>query len=293
MVCVVCRAEPAAVGLLCDTCRSDVAAPLGLLPQQILATIARPTDDGLIDQWGQAHRLESSTLIGRTLEGIGVMLLDASVSRHHARIERTPKGWTLHDLGSANGTFVNEIQLTETATLQHGDRIQIGSVGFYFVTGLGDAVPVPVDPAVITTVQAVDRLRTRHNETIPTDFTQDEVTDGGVPRIPIRIVEPTGGGGGVLEIGEVSVQLSINQVELFSVLAKRMQEEAHQPSQVRGFVRSSELLATLSWDTRAPDDNHIKQLVRRARRQMVRAGLGDLIESRQRFGYRLRVIPET
>lgn len=215
------------------------------------------------------------------------------MSRHHARIERTAKGWTLHDLGSANGTFVNESPLTETAVLQHGDRIQIGSVGFYFVTNLGDAVPVPVDPTVITTVQAVDRLRTKHNISVPEDFSQVEDTDSGMPHIPIRIVEPTGGGGGVLEIGDISVQLSINQVELLSVLVRRMQEEAHLPSQVRGFVRSSELLATLSWDTRAPDDNHIKQLVRRARKQMVRAGLGDLIESRQRFGYRLRVVPET
>ncbi len=293
MACVVCRTEPAAVGLLCEGCRGDVAAPLGLLPQQILATIARPTDDGLVDQWGQPHRLETSTLIGRTLEGLGIMLLEASVSRHHARIERSAKGWTVRDLGSANGTFLNEVQLTDTAELRHGDRLEIGSVGFYFVAGLGDAAPIAVDPAVITTVQAVDRLRAKHNDVATGDFSQGEETQAGLPRIPIKIVEPTGGGGGVLEIGDIAVQLSMNQVELLTVLVRRMKEEAHQSEQVRGFVRSSELLATLSWDTRAPDENHIKQLVRRARRQMVRAGLGDLIESRQRFGYRLRAIPET
>ncbi len=293
MVCVVCRVEPAAVGLLCEGCRGDVAAPLGLLPQQILATVARPTDDGLVDQWGQPHRLETSTLIGRTLEGLGIILLEASVSRHHARIERSAGGWMLRDLGSANGTFLNEGQLTEPALLSHGDRIEIGCVGFYFVAGLGDAAPIAVDPAVITTVQAVDRLRAKHNDVVTGEFSQVDETFAGLPRMPIRIVEPTGGGGGVLEIGEISVQLSMNQVELLTVLVRRMQEEAHQSERVRGFVRSSELLATLSWDTREPDDNHIKQLVRRARRQMVRAGLGDLIESRQRFGYRLRAIPET
>jgi DNA-binding response OmpR family regulator len=70
-----------------------------------------------------------------------------------------------------------------------------------------------------------------------------------------------------------------------------MLAESSQPAQVRGFVRSSELLASIAWDTREPDDNHLKQLIRRARRLLIRAGLGDLIESRQRFGYRLRVVP--
>jgi DNA-binding response OmpR family regulator len=109
--------------------------------------------------------------------------------------------------------------------------------------------------------------------------------------MPLKLAEPTGGGGGVLELGDVSVQLSANQTELIGVLSRRMIDESHQPPQVRGFVRTSELLGTLSWDTRDPDDNHLKQLIRRLRRLLMREGLGDLIESRHRFGYRLRMIP--
>jgi DNA-binding response OmpR family regulator len=70
-----------------------------------------------------------------------------------------------------------------------------------------------------------------------------------------------------------------------------MADEAHQPDMVRGFVRTSELIADLSWDTRDPGDNHVKQLVRRVRRALIKAEIGDLIESRHRFGYRLRAIP--
>jgi DNA-binding response OmpR family regulator len=70
-----------------------------------------------------------------------------------------------------------------------------------------------------------------------------------------------------------------------------MVEEAHQPELVRGFVRSSELVGNLSWDTREPGDNHVKQLVRRVRRALMKADIGDMIESRHRFGYRLRAIP--
>lgn len=300
MDCVVCRATPAAIGLLCDGCRDDVAAPLGLLPQQVLATIAKPTDDALVDQWGQAHRLEARTIIGRTVAGTGIMILEASVSRHHAHLTREPDGWTVRDLGSANGTFLNDAQVTEPLPVRHGDRIAFGSVGFYLVEGLGEPPAVPIDPAVITTMQAIDRVRpkreayptTLESPPLVTDFAEREVTDSGLPLVPLAIVEPTGGGGGVLEIAGVSLQLSQNQVELITTLAKRMRDEAHQPAQVRGFVRSSELISQLSWDTRDPDDTHLKQLVRRARRQLMRAGLGDLIESRQRFGYRLRMIPQ-
>ncbi len=302
MNCAGCRTQEATIGLLCESCRDEVAAPVGLLPQQLLATIAKPTGDVLIDQWGRAHPLEARTMIGRALEGTGLMLLEASVSRHHAHLARAAEGWRLRDLSSSNGTVLNETPVTETVAVEHGDRLAFGSVGFYLVRDLGELPPVSIDPAIITTIQSVHRLTSPHEgdpaaveelaSAVPT-FVERETTDVGLPTLPFKLAEPTGGGGGVLEIGAVSIQLSANQSELLGVLCKRMLDEDQQPSQVRGFVRTSELLGTLSWDTRDPDDNHVKQLIRRLRRLLIREGLGDLIESRQRFGYRLRVIPAT
>jgi pSer/pThr/pTyr-binding forkhead associated (FHA) protein len=301
MACAVCRSQPEEVGLLCENCRDDVGASIGLLPEQLLATIAKPTGDVLIDQWGRAHALESRTMIGRALDGTGIMILEAWVSRHHAHLAQETDGWRLRDLGSSNGTYVNDVPVGDSTLLRHGDRISIGSIGFYLVCGLGQVPKVEVDPAVITTIRSVQRLSLTFPEpehrTVETQvtgvpvFVEREDTDVGLPTIPMRLAEPTGGGGGVLEIGRVSVQLSANQAELIGLLARRMLEEAHQPAQVRGFVRTSELLGSLSWDTHEPDDNHVKQLIRRARRLLMRAGLGDLIESRHRFGYRLRLIP--
>jgi DNA-binding response OmpR family regulator len=77
-----------------------------------------------------------------------------------------------------------------------------------------------------------------------------------------------------------------------ALMIRRMATESHQPELVRGFVRSSELIADLSWDTREPSENHVKQLVRRVRRALMKSEIGDLIESRHRFGYRLRAIPK-
>ena len=105
--------------------------------------------------------------------------------------------------------------------------------------------------------------------------------------------EPTGGGGGLIEVDGKQVQLTTTQFELMQLMIKRMAAESHQPELVRGFVRSSELIADLSWDTREPSENHVKQLVRRVRRALIKAEIGDLIESRHRFGYRLRAIPKT
>ncbi len=118
------------------------------------------------------------------------------------------------------------------------------------------------------------------------------ITDVGLATVPLRLHEPSRGGGGTLEVFGKKVQLATTHYELRRVLADRMLADAHQPDLVRGFMRSSELVGTLSWITPDPADTHVKHLVRRTRRVLIKAEIGDLIEARQRFGYRLRVIPK-
>lgn len=50
---------------------------------------------------------------------------DREISRHHARIRRQGREYVIEDLGSKNGTFVNDKRLTEPRVLQDGDEIQI------------------------------------------------------------------------------------------------------------------------------------------------------------------------
>jgi DNA-binding winged helix-turn-helix (wHTH) protein len=56
-------------------------------------------------------------------------------------------------------------------------------------------------------------------------------------------------------------------------------------------VRAIELLTDLPWNTASPDDNHLKQQIRRVRKALTRLGLDDVIEARHGFGYRLTVEP--
>lgn len=51
---------------------------------------------------------------------------DAGVSREHAVIEPDGEGWRLRDLGSANGTFVDDKRLSAPHRLSGGERVRFG-----------------------------------------------------------------------------------------------------------------------------------------------------------------------
>jgi hypothetical protein len=82
---------------------------------------------------GAHHRLGLSTRIGRTPDN-QIVVPVREVSRRHAEIVLTEEGYVLKDLGSPNGTFVNEQRVTEHR-LQDGDRIALGGQVFVFKTG--------------------------------------------------------------------------------------------------------------------------------------------------------------
>ncbi len=65
------------------------------------------------------------TVIGRS-EDCDIVLSDASISRMHAEVVRTEHGYKLRDLGSTNGTIVNDTPILSTI-LRAGDSIQIGN----------------------------------------------------------------------------------------------------------------------------------------------------------------------
>jgi pSer/pThr/pTyr-binding forkhead associated (FHA) protein len=54
-----------------------------------------------------------------------IFLDDVTVSRRHAEFHREGNGYTVHDVGSLNGTYVNRERIDATA-LSGGDEVQIG-----------------------------------------------------------------------------------------------------------------------------------------------------------------------
>lgn len=82
--------------------------------------------DGLV-------RLEMDTIaIGRELSN-DLSLVDNSVSRHHALLVRSHHGYLIRDLGSTNGTIVNDEECTSERQLEGGETIRIGSFIFKFL----------------------------------------------------------------------------------------------------------------------------------------------------------------
>ncbi len=86
---------------------------------------------------GVEYSLEDFNLFGRSPDAT-VRLTDAGVSRQHATIRRDGNLFWLSDLGSANGSFVNDVAVTTARALRHGDRIQLGTCIFVFETDEGD-----------------------------------------------------------------------------------------------------------------------------------------------------------
>jgi adenylate cyclase len=75
---------------------------------------------------GSTYGLEEFNLIGRSDEAT-IKIDDAGVSRQHATIRREGGHFWLVDLGSANGTYVNDTALTTARVLRDGDRVQFGA----------------------------------------------------------------------------------------------------------------------------------------------------------------------
>jgi pSer/pThr/pTyr-binding forkhead associated (FHA) protein len=68
------------------------------------------------------------TLIGRD-KTAEIRLTETSVSRKHATIERRGPQWVITDGGSANGTFLDDVQVAE-GVLKDGQTLRLGAVSF-------------------------------------------------------------------------------------------------------------------------------------------------------------------
>ena len=277
--------------MLCEECRDELSSPIKISQEQILTRVQAPTTAALIDIWGRPHQLDALSKIGRQVEDRGVAVLEPSVSRMHASLELVGHEWIVKDLGSANGTYAEDKLVEAPTPVKAGDRLRFGHIAFYLVDDVARLPPPKSARTVTTTIKPQTVPVNKHAQT--TDDFEEERTDVGLPEMRFKLHEPTGGGGGLIEVDGKQVQLTTTQFELMALMIKRMANESHQPELVRGFVRSSELIADLSWDTREPSENHVKQLVRRVRRALMKSEIGDLIESRHRFGYRLRAIPKS
>jgi pSer/pThr/pTyr-binding forkhead associated (FHA) protein len=85
-------------------------------------------------QMGEQFLLKDEvTHLGRHLDN-EISLDDITVSRRHAEIVTVPGGHVVRDVGSLNGTYVNQRRIDE-ARLQHGDELQVGKFRLVYLDG--------------------------------------------------------------------------------------------------------------------------------------------------------------
>jgi pSer/pThr/pTyr-binding forkhead associated (FHA) protein len=77
------------------------------------------------------HPPEGKTLIGRSPE-CQIFFDDVTVSRRHAELDRQGDTFSIRDLGSLNGTYVNRRRI-ESTVLQNDDEVQIGKYRLTFL----------------------------------------------------------------------------------------------------------------------------------------------------------------
>jgi pSer/pThr/pTyr-binding forkhead associated (FHA) protein len=73
------------------------------------------------------------TTAGRHPES-DIFLDDITVSRRHAEFRKAKKGYTVADVGSLNGTYLNRARIDDSP-LANGDEVQIGKFRLVFLTG--------------------------------------------------------------------------------------------------------------------------------------------------------------
>ena len=82
---------------------------------------------------GQIVPVEGSTVLGAD-PSCRIVLTDGYVSARHSEVLRTQHGFLLRDLGSTNGTYINNIKLApeEEVSLVDGDLIRAGTTEMMF-----------------------------------------------------------------------------------------------------------------------------------------------------------------
>ena len=140
-----------------DTAVSDVGRAVPLPQAHDCLVVIYQRDGG----GGKCISLDRALLrIGRDPDN-EVVIDDEGVSRRHARIEKRNGRLLLMDVGSKNGTLINDAEVSSIVELKTGDRIKVGSTIFKYLTASDLEASLHEQIFVSTTTDELTGLRSK------------------------------------------------------------------------------------------------------------------------------------
>ncbi len=134
---------------------------------------------------GRRTQLVMDTYVFGRDENVDLVISRSSVSRRHAQLTRDSFGnWAVQDMGSTNGTFVNE-QRVDRQVLQDGDQIRFGDAIFKFLAGSNVETAYHEE---IYRMTIVDGLTGVHNKRYFLDFLDRELASAHRHGHPLSLV---------------------------------------------------------------------------------------------------------
>jgi pSer/pThr/pTyr-binding forkhead associated (FHA) protein len=129
---------------------------------------------------GKQYDIDRAVVIGRD-NTADLVIDDSQASRRHARIEPTGHGAIVEDMGSTNGTFINDNELHGRAEIGPNDELLIGVT----VMQVRTAAEVQRQPSLARAVPsfAVPESRPTFTDAVSGDAPSTGPIDSGVPEL--------------------------------------------------------------------------------------------------------------
>jgi pSer/pThr/pTyr-binding forkhead associated (FHA) protein len=101
------------------------------LPKFVMRGVSGPT-------FGKTFGVVGALTLGRSAE-CDIAIPSDEISRHHAKLQVVPDGVMVEDMGSANGTFVNNQRVHGAVLMKHGDELRLDTVRFLLMSPAAEA----------------------------------------------------------------------------------------------------------------------------------------------------------
>lgn len=129
-------------------------------------------------QW--LHQPQQVWIIGRDRKA-ALFVQEKRLSRRHAAIQYVKnEGFYLIDLNSTNGSFLNGEPVRQSALLQDGDQVRLGSLVFQFFTGKAGNPLEAIEPELLAQINAARQVSpaatndTTHSDAGEPDRSKDD-----------------------------------------------------------------------------------------------------------------------